>query len=150
MAAFAHDLKFYTTQVKKLVFMLSCSVFMGSESIYEKYQKFTVEEVSAWLIESGFPASENKVSEICESEMKPDSPKSCFQLLKFTKEREYPAKEDIKNQRRSLSLILSFGYEYNSFIIIMILTALSAMQKVTPRANILCVKVFSCFCLCIC
>ena len=41
----------------KNFFMLSCSVFMGSESIYEKYQKFTVEEVSAWLIESGFPAS---------------------------------------------------------------------------------------------
>ena len=57
MAAFAYNLKFYTTQVKELVFMLSCSVFMGSESIYEKYQKFTVEEVSAWLIESGFPAS---------------------------------------------------------------------------------------------
>ena len=43
MAVFAHDLKFYTTQVKELIFMLSCSVFMGSESIYEKYQKFTVE-----------------------------------------------------------------------------------------------------------
>ena len=57
MAAFAYNLKFYTTQVKELVFMLSCSVFMGSESIYKKYQKFTVEEVSAWLMESGFPAS---------------------------------------------------------------------------------------------
>ena len=100
MAAFAHDLKFYTTQVKKLVFMLSCSVFMGSESIYEKYQKFTVEEVSAWLIESGFPASENKISEICKSEMKPDSPKSCFQLLKFTKEREYPAKRRYQKSKK--------------------------------------------------
>ena len=100
MAAFAHDLKFYTTQVKKLVFMLSCSVFMGSQSIYEKYQKFTVEEVSAWLIESGFPASENKVSEICESEMKPDSPKSCFQLLKFTKKREYLAKRRYQKSKK--------------------------------------------------